>query len=376
MSIKPQVTVSNKGSVSSLALSGSWRIKHIDNITVALEDIDLGQAKKLEIDASGMSLLDTAGAMELYHCLARAGFLGSMEDISFKNFNPSQLALLELVRERFGKPVQIKSRKPYNILERTGRASMRIVSKGYELLSFIGYCVKEQLGIFKNSKLFRKKEFFVQLEHGFLDAIPVVILVNLLIGVVLAYLFAVHTEQYGANIFVVDSLAFAICREFSPLIVAIIVAGRSGSAYTAQIGTMKLNEEVDALQTLGLSPMHVLVLPRIFALMLAMPLLVFVGDVVGIIGGMLIADLRLGITGVTFIERLQVVLTTSSFFVGLIKAPVFAAFIAVIGCRMGLTVENNARSVGLNTTSTVVQSIVAVILLNAAFAVIFTELGI
>ena len=157
---------------------------------------------------------------------------------------------------------------------------------------------------------------------------------------------------------------------------AIIVAGRSGSAFTAHIGTMKLNEEIDAMQTIGLSPIRVLVLPRILALMVAMPLLTFIGDVVGIFGGMLISDLRLGISMTTFLNRLQVVVPVRSFMVGLIKAPVFAIFIAVIGCRLGLTVENNARSVGLSTTATVVRSIVAVILLNAAFAVLFVELGI
>jgi phospholipid/cholesterol/gamma-HCH transport system permease protein len=139
---------------------------------------------------------------------------------------------------------------------------------------------------------------------------------------------------------------------------------------------MRLNEEIDAMTTIGLSPMQVLVLPRLLALIIAMPLLVFVGDVIGIIGGMLIAEIRLDITGTTFIERLRTVLPLRSVLVGIIKAPVFAAFIAVIGCRMGLNVEKNARSVGLSTTSTVVQSIVSVIILNAIFAVIFVELGI
>jgi phospholipid/cholesterol/gamma-HCH transport system permease protein len=139
---------------------------------------------------------------------------------------------------------------------------------------------------------------------------------------------------------------------------------------------MKINEEIDAMKTLGLSPMQVLVIPRMLALMLSLPLLVFIGDVAGILGSMVIADLRLGITGVTFLDRLHAVLPVRSFMVGMIKAPVFAAFIAIIGCQLGLAVENNARSVGINTTATVVRSIVAVILLNAAFAIIFVELKI
>jgi phospholipid/cholesterol/gamma-HCH transport system permease protein len=203
-----------------------------------------------------------------------------------------------------------------------------------------------------------------------------VALVTFLIGVVVAYLSAMQLQKYGANIFIVDGIGLTMARELSPVLVAIIVAGRSGSAFTAQIGAMKINEEIDALQALGLSPIHVLVLPRLIALILAMPLLTFVGDVIGIAGGALIANEMLGITPITFYERLQTVLPLKAYLVGLGKAPVFAAVIALIGCRMGFRVENTATSVGINTTSTVVQSIVSVILLDAAFAVIFQKLGI
>jgi phospholipid/cholesterol/gamma-HCH transport system permease protein len=220
------------------------------------------------------------------------------------------------------------------------------------------------------------KELFIQLEQCGLNAVPVVTLVMFLIGTVIAYLFAGQIEKYGANIFIVDGVTIAICRELSPVIVAIIVAGRSGSAFTAQLGTMKLNEEVDALFTLGLSRMRVLIIPRVTALFICLPILVAVGDLIGILGGIAVADFRLGVLPETFIQRMHEVLKIKHVMVGLIKAPIFAIFIAIIGCKMGLTVENNARSVGLNTTSTVVQSIVSVILLNAGFAVLFVELGI
>ena len=161
-----------------------------------------------------------------------------------------------------------------------------------------------------------------------------------------------------------------------PDLPAIIIAARSGSAFTAQIGTMKINEEIDAMQTMGLSIMRVLIIPRLLALVIALPLLVFVGDVSGIIGGMVIADFQLNITGATFIERLNSQLIPRTILVGLVKAPVFAFFIAAIACRLGMQTENNARSLGMNTTKTVVRSIVAVILLNAAFSILFNELGI
>jgi phospholipid/cholesterol/gamma-HCH transport system permease protein len=204
----------------------------------------------------------------------------------------------------------------------------------------------------------------------------VVALVTMLIGIVIAYLLGLQAEKYGANIFVVDGVGIGATREFAPIIVAVIVAGRSGAAFTAQLGSMRLNEETDAIRTLGLSPMDVLVLPRVLALMLAMPLLVFVGDVMSLAGAMMISGPMLDITPTTFLGRLQENLAIKHVYVGLAKAPVFALFIAVIGCRMGMTVSRDTRALGIATTSTVVQSIVAVILLDAFFAVLFQELDI
>jgi phospholipid/cholesterol/gamma-HCH transport system permease protein len=194
--------------------------------------------------------------------------------------------------------------------------------------------------------------------------------------VVFAYLLGDQARQFGANIFVVDGLLLAMLREISPVIVAVLVAGRTGAAITAQLGTMKVAEEVDAIATLGLSPMAVLVIPRMLALLLAMPLLVFIGDIAGIFGGMLVVQEQLAISPPIFMDRLFDVILLKTLLVGLGKAPVFAIFIALISCRMGLSVSRDARSVGTNTTSTVVQSLVAIIILNAVFAVSFVRLGI
>ncbi|MEZ5657543.1 MAG: ABC transporter permease [Burkholderiaceae bacterium] len=222
---------------------------------------------------------------------------------------------------------------------------------------------------------FRYREFAAQLMQTGVSAIPVIALVTFLIGVIVAYLLGLQAEQYGANIFVVDGVALGMVREFSPLIVSVIVAGRSGAAFTAQLGTMKLTEEIDAIRTLGLSPEQVLLIPRVFALCVALPLLTFVGDWAGMGGAMLIADQMLDITPATFIDRMRETLGLTHLLIGLGKAPVFALVVAVIGCRMGVAVERDTRSIGINTTSTVVQSIVAVILLDAVFAVVFQELG-
>jgi phospholipid/cholesterol/gamma-HCH transport system permease protein len=234
----------------------------------------------------------------------------------------------------------------------------------------------ELLSLIRRPKLFRVKETASQFETICIDAIPIVALVTSLIGVVFAYLLGLQAQRYGANIFVVDGVGLAICRELSPLLVAVIVAGRSGAAFTAHIGTMKVQEEIDAISTLGLSPIQVLVIPRLVAITIALPLLVFVGDVTGIAGGMLVGAWQLDISAATFLDRLHSVLPMSALTVGLVKAPVFAAFIAMVACRMGMLVARDARSVGINTTSTVVQSIVWVILLDAVFAVVFERLGI
>jgi len=351
-----------------MALSGSWRINRIESLTRDMSRVEIGSVSEVEVDGGDLGQIDTAGAMVLL-----SGLKG--RSVKLKNFTKDQLSLVSLVQDRLDKPVPRKKSRELGLIERIGRGTVHVWEKSRELLSFVGQCFSFFWEAVKKPKLFRGKEIIGQLELVLVDAVPVVILVTFLIGVVLAYLFASQIQQYGANIFIVDSVGLSICRELSPILVAIVMAGRSGSAFTAQIGTMKLNEEVDALSTLGLSPMHALVLPRILALTIAMPLLVILGDIVGVAGGMMVADFQLGISSRTFLDRLQIVLPVQSFCIGLIKAPIFAVFIGIIGCRMGLVVENSARSVGINTTSTVVQSIVSVILINAAFAILYVQLG-
>lgn len=362
-----------EGDAVVLLPQGAWRIANLAEIDRDVRQLRLPPNAKTIVNGSHLDGIDTAGALVLFQLVQRAG--GKPKEVSLSDVAPEHERLMALVRDSLEPPRKLGGRA-LSPIQKLGAATLRAHAAIGALMRIIGETTVEGFRSLAKPARLRLKELFVQLELGFLDAIPIIILVTFLVGVVIAYLFAIQIEKYGANIFIVDGVGYAMCRELSPVIVAIIVAGRSGSAFTAQIGTMKLNEEIDAMLALGLSPMRVLVLPRLFALVIALPLLVFVGDVASIIGGMLIADLRLGITGTTFIDRLQTVLPLQTFLVGLGKAPVFAAFIAVIGCRMGLAVENNARSVGLNTTSTVVQSIVAVILLDSAFAVIFAELGI
>lgn len=357
-------------------LSGAWRLNNLQDIQAAYRQQPWTPLPHIPLVIDGRQLehIDTSGALLM---LQLAGTIPSQTaDISLVNFHESHYRIIKLVQEHFRNISISPPVRPLNPLQEIGFSTMMFLQQVARLISFIGQSNVESWKILRHPRKIRWKELVVQIQRACLEAIPIIMLVTLLIGIVVAYLSATQIKQFGASIFVVDGIGIAMCRELSPLIVAIVVAGRTGSAYTAQIGTMKINEELDAMITLGLSPMQVLVLPRLLALIIALPLLVFIGDLVGIFGGMMIARTYLEITTTTFIIRLQEVVSLKTFLVGIAKAPVFAAFIAVIGCRMGLNVENNARSVGMHTTSTVVQSIVSVILLDAVFAVICVQLGI
>ncbi|MBL7661961.1 ABC transporter permease [bacterium] len=345
-------------------LHGAWNLKNAAALTQTLKGTKLSSVL---IDAQNLETLDTAGAL-----LLRRHF----PDAELKNFTASSRALIELVAAAEKRDDRSKLGEERRFLGRLGKAAEDLAADTQRFLAFFGETVVNFVRTGLTPLRFRYKELFVQLEHVCVRALPIVALMMLLIGVVIAYLFAGQIERYGANIFIVDGVAISLCRELSPVLVAIIVAGRSGSAFTAQIGTMKLNEEIDAMRTLGLSPFRVLIFPRLFALMISLPLLVFIGDIVGLIGGIAVSEAKLGISPYTFVDRLQVRLPIRSFLVGIFKAPVFAAFIALIACRRGLMVEGNAQSVGINTTATVVESLMAVILLDALFAVVFVELGI
>ena len=359
---------------NTLQLQGSWRIAALDDISEQLSQPVQTSSGSWTIDGSALSEIDTAGAMAALQFLRAQGVeLGSVE---LSNCSEAQRNILLLTSSSLATPSKLREKSYFGALVALGDDTMKFLQMVVSILEFIGQTTVECLRLIRKPSGFRFRELVVQIESVGYRAIPIVVLVNFLIGIVVAYLTGVQLEQYGVNIIIVDGVSLGVTRELSPILVAIIVAGRSGSAFTAQIGTMKLNEEIDAITTLGLSPMRVLVLPRILALMIAMPLLVFAGDIAGILGGMATADLRLNVTMVTFLERLRIILPLQTVFVGLVKAPVFAFFIATIACPLGFQVEPNARSVGINTTRTVVRSIVAVILLNAAFAIIFSELGI
>jgi phospholipid/cholesterol/gamma-HCH transport system permease protein len=325
------------------------------------------------IDGAGITRLDTNGAWLLL-AAARPQAGDPMPEL--RGFQPPHRAMLELVAQHRVATAAWPEPRREGVFEYAGRGTLVLWGHVVGLLDFIGRLFLELAALIRNPGRWRWLELGAQVRAVFVGAIPIVAGMLFLLGVVFAYLLGSQAQQYGASIFVVDGLLLAILREVSPVIVAVLVAGRTGAAITAQIGTMKVTEEIDAITTLGLSPLAVLVIPRILALLLALPLLVFIGDIGGIAGGMLVTNEQLDISYAMFMDRLTEVLLLKTLLVGLGKAPVFAIFIGLIACRMGLAVTRDARSVGANTTSTVVQSLVAIIILNAIFAVTFVELDI
>ena len=360
------------GDGRQVTLAGAWQLAELPALAAALAAARPNSP--LAVDGQQLTLLDSAAALELIRALGAAGV--DVDSIRWQGFSPPHRRVLDDVLRRraaLAEPVPPARRR---WLAAIGQHAATIVRAGVDHLSFMGETLVAFVEVGLSPRRLRLREVTAQLEQACLNAIPVVILVTLLIGVVFAYLLGLQAEQYGANIFVVDGVGIGMSREFAPIIVAVIIAGRSGAAFTAQLGSMKLTEEIDAIRTLGLSPMQVLVVPRVLALLIALPLLAFIGMVAGLVGAALVADGMLGIPPVAFAERLHGALDITHVWAGLVKTPVFALAIAVIGCRLGMHVGRDTRAVGLATTSTVVQSIVNVILLDAAFAVLFQELGI
>jgi phospholipid/cholesterol/gamma-HCH transport system permease protein len=365
-----QVTEHDEG--RRLALAGSWRLADLPALRSTLETL---QARApLTIDGQALTALDSAAALALLHALDAADI--EPEAIHWQGFAARHQRVLDDVLQRRAMLAEYVPQAHRRWLAEVGEHAMVIYRNGADHLNFLGQLLAALLESAVSPRRLRLRELTAQLEQACLNAIPVVALVTLLIGVVFAYLLGLQAEQYGANIFVVDGVGIGMAREFAPIIVATIIAGRSGAAFTAQLGSMRLTEEIDAIRTLGLSPMQVLVVPRVLALLIAMPLLAFIGLVAGLAGAALVADAMLGIAPAAFADRLHSALSITHVWAGLLKTPVFALAIAVVGCRMGMHVGRDTRAVGLATTSTVVQSIVSVILLDAAFAILFQELGI
>jgi phospholipid/cholesterol/gamma-HCH transport system permease protein len=361
-----------------LAMGGAWTIGESARLDRELNALDWkGRGAAIEIDASQISRLDSAGAWLLLRT-RRALEAGGAKVSDFNLPELYQPLLKSLDQERKVEPH--KSRIPSGFrgrLYKIGRATMHAYRQTISMLGYLGrVTVETGEAIVMPRHNLRVAAIFHQVEETGINALPIVGLLAFLIGIVLAYQGADQLKRFGAEIYTINLLGVGVLREIGGLITAIIVAGRSGSAFTAQIGTMRVNEEIDAMQTMGLNTVDMLVLPRIIGLVIALPLLTFYSDIIGLIGGAFMCYFQLGITIPVFLRQLNEAVTVNTLLVGLIKAPVFAFVIALVGCYEGFQVERNAASVGQLTTRSVVEGIFLIIVLDAAFSVVFSVLGV
>ncbi len=259
-------------------------------------------------------------------------------------------------------------------LERLGRSTVAVWEQAFVMLSFVGESSLAMGGWVSHPRRIRWRPILFNLRSAGFNALPIVGLLSFLLGIVVAYQGADQLRQYGANIYVTDLVGLSMLREFAPLMTAIIIAGRSGSAYAAQIGTMAVTQEIDAMRTLGIQPLEMLVLPKLIALVIAMPLLTVFADVLGVAGGMLMARAQLGVSFDEFLDRFPQAVSMTSYLVGIGKAPVFAVIVVLVGCFQGFLTQGGPESVGQHTTRAVVQSIFLVIVADALFSIAFSVL--
>ena len=360
-----------------VAAGGSWLVSTAGDLDRRLRSIGASSARTVILDLAAIEALDTTGAwlvLRTQRELAAAG--GS---VAVENLAPSFEPLLRQVVETTAKTTSELRPPPYrfgDILERIGRITIREMGHAASLLGFFGLVCVAALRTVRHPGRLRFIALASHMEQTGVNALPVVGLLSFLVGVVFAFQGADQLRRFGAEIYTVNLLGIAILRELGVLLAAIILAGRSGSAFTAQIGTMKVNEEVDAMQVLGLDPVDVLVLPRLFALLLTLPLVSFFANMMGLLGGAIMCWASLDISFPTFLRQLRSPLPGWSFWVGVLKAPTFAGIIALTGCYEGLRVARSAESVGRLTTRSVVESIFLIIIADAAFSIVFSYLHI
>ena len=355
----------------ALRCAGDWTLDGGEGLAPLLAAAAAASGVEV-LDGSGITRLDTAGALFLLR-VAAAGGKGAE---AWQGLAAEDAALLDLVRERLaaGGEVPAPAAKP-SLVARLGERAWAHLEQVSGFLAFLGEAAVAAARLVRDPRRLRWQALLTAIEDAGSDALPIVGLLSFLIGVVVAYQGGQLLKTYGANIFIVDMVTLTMVREMAPLIVAIIVAGRTGSAYTAQIGTMQVTEEVDALRTIGIHPIDLLVLPKMIALLVALPLLTLFADVMSVFGGMVVAWWLLGFSMSDFAERIPDVLSWRSLLVGVGKAPVFALIIALVGCFQGFQVRGGADSVGRQTTVSVVQAIFLVIIVDAILVVNFGSWG-
>ncbi|HYH70988.1 MAG TPA: ABC transporter permease [Methyloceanibacter sp.] len=376
----PGFRVELRGTTFRLIATGAWTVAEATRLDQALKRLRVPIPPTPdftgEMDIAGIAEIDTAGAWLLQRTAAaweasglRTHYAGATEGFRI---------LIEEVRRRGNteRPQVEQIGAARQLVDDTTRVLTGVWRDAVQLTSFLGEVVAGMGRLIRQPWRFRTTSFVHHLDHAGLRAVPIVALICLLIGAVVMQQGVVQLRPFGAEPFAVNMVAILALREVGILLTAIMVAGRSGSAFTAEIGSMKMREEIDAMRTLGIDPMDTLVLPRVLALVVALPLLTFIGDVMGLVGGGIMAFGVLGLDASTYLDKLHEAIDFQHFMAGMIKAPFAAIIIALVGCMEGMKVEGSAESLGTHVTSAVVKSIFLVIVLDAIFAMFLSGIGV
>ncbi len=377
---QPSLTVSTERS-GQLNFVGDWTLEHYhllkQQLNILVEHQNLISAET-KIDLTGLTRLDTVGCQLLIDHIGEdhwQAWLAQPNDRIAEARRQLLLTVMAALKEDGSVATPRQSSLLADSLASIGQKFSELSAHSLQLIAFIGLSLSVLLRVLYQPKRWRITSFFAHLEQAGFNALPIVALLTFLIGAVVAFLGATLLTKFGANIYTVHLVAFSFLREFGPLLAAIIIAGRTASAFTAQIGSMRSHEEIDAIRVLGLNAIELLVIPRLLALLVALPILTFVAMMSGILGGMLVAQATLDISSTMFLSVLQQNVGLHHFWVGMAKAPFFAFIIVMISCLEGFKVSGSAQSVGEHTTASVVQSIFMVIVIDAIFAVVCMEMG-
>lgn len=359
-----------------LEAGGRWDAANVGRLDAELRGVRATSGTAVIVDLAALERLDTAGAWLLHRTLKQLAESGAVTEIV--DAKPDHRTMLDQVAAN-DRPCEVEPR-PANplvaLLAHLGVGTLEALDEAAQVMSFFGHVVATLLRTLARPRRLRFTPLVYHMEQVGLNALPIVGLISFLIGVVLAYQGATTLRQFGAEIFVVDLIGISMLREIGILLTAIIVAGRSGSAFAAAVGSMMVHEEVDAMRTLGLDPMEVLVLPRLLALVITLPMLAFFADLMGLMGGAIMAWTVLDISPAVYIQRLNDAVGLWTFWTGIIKAPFFGFLIGMVGCLEGLRVKGSAESVGQQTTRAVVTSLFLVIVVDAVFSIFFSTVGI
>jgi phospholipid/cholesterol/gamma-HCH transport system permease protein len=367
---EPTVSIAESEGKAVVSLAGSLLVGAVDAVLAKLAPVSGAGEGEVVIDLGGLDALDTAGAWTIVELKRRLA--GEGVEVRVEGAGEARRTLLDAVERSFPAEIVPAPRPGFaDWLAGVGAATVGGVRLSLELLAFLGAIIATLGGALIRPWRLRLTSLVYHMQEAGLNAVPIVALMAFLIGVVLAFQGASQLRQFGAEVFVVDLIAISILRELGILLTAIIVAGRSASAFTAAIGSMKMREEIDAMRTLGLDPLEVLVVPRVLALILTLPLLGVVADMAGLVGGAAMAWIELDVSPGMFMARLQEGTDIWQYAIGIIKAPFFALIIGLIGCYEGMKVEGNAESLGRNTSASVVLAIFLVIVADAMFSIFF-----